>query len=149
MPGADATRSVRRGLAWALATAALVCSVLVGKSPISLSFWDRQTPYHYANLYVNRASAAEARRLRTLIPLTASVCATEFAATQFTHHRHVWTFPNRLDEADAVVFDRYDRWVRGAPDTVSAFQARVETSSQWRRLSDQHGIAAYRRVERQ
>ncbi len=145
---AEAGRRTGAAVSCGLIVAALVASVLVGKGPLSLSFWDPASPYHYRRMYVAQPAAAEARRLRQTIPRPSKVCASEFIATQFTHHAAVWTFPNRLADADVVVIDRNDRWLRRSEGALAALRDQVAGSGRWRLLSDRAGVLVYERRRR-
>jgi len=136
-----------RGLTWAVVTASLIASILAGKSPISLSFYDRQSSYHYGNLYARTERSIEATRVVRSIPRQASVCATEHLATQFTHHANCWTFPDHIESADFVVIDQHDRWLRGNDDVNRQLQQLLATPH-WQPLSNRQGVLVLRRAQR-
>lgn len=141
---AHSPASCSRGLAWAVVAASLIASVLAGKSPLSLRFYDRRSPYHYGNLYMGSAGSVEARRTAESIPRDASVCASEFVAPLFTHHANCWTFPNRFAEADVIVVARHERWFAKQPDAARRLHE-LSTSPCWHVVSDRHGIVVYQR----
>lgn len=141
---AHSPASCARGMAWALVVASLVSCSLAGKSPLSPSFYDRDSAYHYTNQYVSTPRTAEARRLMRSISRDASVCATEFLATQFTHHANCWTFPNHTDSADLVVVDTHDRWLKGSDDAKRQLQ-QLLASPHWQLASARQNILVLRK----
>jgi len=128
--------TVRR-LAWRIAACSFVAMVLLGKSPLSIKFWDptvtmaparpgladdyvrfKHAHRYWRWSYVPTERAERFRKVYPLIPESASVASSDFIHSRFTHHRLSHDFPvrpymstDRLAEIDYFVIDIRDKWV--------------------------------------
>lgn len=100
-------------------TAAAATTVMGSRTPLSLNFWfPKASPFHYVQLYSRTPHTELLERVRSMIPRDQAVCASIFAAAHFTHHRAVFLFPGRFEEADYVVVDLKSRWNKGAREQM-------------------------------
>jgi len=106
---------------------ALASNVFFSRSPLSLSYHRHVPAYRRVDEQTYRLRLEALRRAQSLIPRSARVCATEFAATHFTHWREIYVYPNGIAKCDYVVGTTFEPWQaqpRGGPEALAAALAR-------------------------
>jgi hypothetical protein len=92
------------------------------------------------------------------VPDGVSVAATNKAGSHLSARRQVYSIP-RIEKSDWVVIDVHDPWVplpprkpirstwgRQDPALLQRMKLQLERSSDWRRVSANHGVYVFRRV---
>jgi uncharacterized membrane protein len=136
------------GRAWSARFAflcALVTGIFFGLSPLSLAFWESDSPYYWGRLYVPGKRAEMFARVLASIPKDARVASTDFVHPRFTHFarsydysdypRAVSNYENRVpDDTDYIVIDTQHPYSRiKRPDQVRELRAQPD---QWQLLPD-------------
>lgn len=150
-PRASALLSRRIPGATAVVTHSLwTCSLATGLfysiHPLSLTFWDAGSEWHWKKLYGPSRRAEEFAKLADLIPRSARVASTDFVHPRYTHHersydysgyrRKVSGYENKVpDDTDFIVIDTQHRYsVIKVPSDVSEYR---DHPDQWELVSDE------------
>jgi uncharacterized membrane protein len=134
------------------ASAVLVCSATLA---LVVAPWPRAVGAKPLGGRENFAPAhiAAVDRAIASIPDGAPVSTTNAAGAHLSARRYVYSVPIRR-RAEWVLVDRDDPWVVSSdspiltndPEVVSAFVKHLRESPDWRQLSDESGVAVFRRV---
>jgi len=101
---------VRRAITALVLSAAILGSIFLSKSPLSIAFWNPHGSQSY-RLYRPTDRSRALRHLQTLIPPTASLEASNFLSAHFTHRRQLFRYPMPEANADYVLVDLGERWL--------------------------------------
>lgn len=141
-----------------MAACALVCSVLFGPTPISLSFWVKEyklgefhsTNFHHSN-YTDFVHSGTGRRVARLVPKDAVVSAEQAYLPLVYDRRKALIFPELPEETQYVLIDRKHPYKAGFLDTYEDFRSRPEfyyarlTSDAWAEVESDDGVVLFRR----
>ncbi len=114
----------RRAVGALVLAAALGASALLGKSPLSIAFWNPRSA-QFRRLYHVGDRARRLAQAGRLIPADASLEASNFAAAHFTHREHLYRYPAPNAGAQFVLVDLNEPWMRG--DAQAAAVADLQT----------------------
>ncbi|MBI2193722.1 MAG: DUF2079 domain-containing protein [Planctomycetes bacterium] len=97
-----------------LAAGTLAATLVLSKTPLSLSFYDPAQPMaYYGSMYVVPERAGVVREIQKLIPRDKVVGASEHLVLFFTHWKHCYIHvPPHAHPVDYLVFDLQDKWRR-------------------------------------
>jgi len=93
------------------------------------------------------------REAVALVPEDAPVAATNRVGSHLSDRRFIYSVPN-VGRAEWIVIDVADTWVPRTfgggfdPEALEAFQKRIATSREWRKVFEDHGVLVYRRIDR-
>jgi len=144
---ATPTNSVLRWSGTWLWTCALATGLWFSLSPLSVTFWDSGSNWHWRKLYGPTPRGAAFAKIAPLIPLTARVASTDFVHPRFTHHARSYDYSDYVrkasgyerrvpDDTDFIVIDAthpYSQYHR--PEDVPEFH----DAERWELLPDETG----------
>ncbi len=144
--GETAATAAMRHILW---TSSLATGVFFSIHPLSLTFWDSGSEWHWKKLYGTSRRAEEFAEIADLIPRSARVASTDFVHPRYTHHersydysgyrRKVSDYENKVpDDTDYIVIDTQHRYsVMKVPAEVPEYR---DHPDQWELLPDEtHG----------
>jgi len=144
-------QQARAGLV-ALACGALVFTssaafdVVYGKMPWSLMFYNSHSNAYWRYLYT-RTPEAKVFLTKVLpsIPRDASVTATMFFATRFTHYASMFKYPYGLDTANYVVVQQREAWDNGTAWGLMQMMSDDEQIPGFERIFSEAGVFVFKR----
>jgi len=125
--------------------------VVYGKMPISLQFYNPNSPAYWRHIYV-RSPRAEyfVRAVLPTIPRDAKVCASQYLATRFTRHAAAYVYPQGkggVENADYIVLERDEPDNPAKSYIVSAVfeDEDMKKLDAFDLFSDENGICVFKR----
>lgn len=124
---------------------ALATGLLMGFSPLSIGFWDPDSPAHWRARYVPGPRAEMFTRIAETIPRTARVASTDFVHPRFTHHERSYDYsdypravnnnrPGAPPDTEYIVIDTQHPYSRiHRPEDIREYREHPE---EWEVLPD-------------
>ncbi len=107
---------LQAGTAWVLSCTILL-GILLGLSPLGLSFWDPNSRAYWRTMYVPDKRAAEFPAVLASIPVTSRVASTDFVHPRFTHFERSYDYssyrPIPPADTDFIVIDAAGPYTHG------------------------------------
>jgi len=141
MLGTTASSLIRHAV-W---TSSLAMGLFFSLHPLSLTFWDAKSEWHWRKLYGPSQRAVEFAKIADLIPPSARVASTDFVHPRYTHHarsydysgyrRKVSGYESKVpDDTDYIVIDTRHRYSdMKTPAEIPEYR---DHSEEWELLPD-------------